>query len=226
MSPVVCPVLLDQAQKPMEGQDPPLNAGMDTKSGKRTSKFVYDEHFRVKILGCFGVDWSLAALKGVRQVQGGVFAGTELKFDASWQRGHELPPFVVDKQLAVDFLQAVLDSPVGTCIQPTVTVSEAVVVQVHRLMTAQQQDNEQASVRIRRPAVYIARASLYYSQRVPQLSLQTLKRLAVALTRKGKVGRMDGGGKRVKGLIENLRLYLNQRRFDLELISLSTAGAD
>eukprot|EP00965_Chrysotila_dentata_P127486 4216126-Pleurochrysis_carterae.AAC.1 len=36
----------------MKGQEPPLNAGVHTKSG------------------CFGVDWSLAALKMVRQVQG------------------------------------------------------------------------------------------------------------------------------------------------------------
>eukprot|EP00965_Chrysotila_dentata_P066488 2201362-Pleurochrysis_carterae.AAC.2 len=44
------------------------------------------------------------------------------------------------------------------------------------------------------PVVYIALASQYISQRVPQPSQQTLKHLAVAVTKKGKVGRMDGGG--------------------------------
>eukprot|EP00965_Chrysotila_dentata_P019975 661463-Pleurochrysis_carterae.AAC.6 len=75
-------------------------------------------------------------------------------------------------------------------------------------------------------AVYIALASLYHSQRVPQPSQQTLKRLPVALTRKGKVGRMDGGGKRTDGLIEDHRLCVNQRRFDPELSSLSADEAE
>eukprot|EP00965_Chrysotila_dentata_P010620 345315-Pleurochrysis_carterae.AAC.1 len=57
-------------------------------------------------------------------------------------------------------------------------------------------------------AVYIALASLHYSQRVPQPSQQTLKHLAVAFARKGKVGRMDSGSKRAVGLIENRRYAL------------------
>eukprot|EP00965_Chrysotila_dentata_P116413 3848274-Pleurochrysis_carterae.AAC.1 len=64
------------------------------------------------------------------------------------------------------------------------------------------------------PAVYIALASsLYYSQRVPQPSQQTLKRLALALTRKGKVRRTDSGSKRA-------------RRFDPELSSPFAAEAE
>eukprot|EP00965_Chrysotila_dentata_P126037 4165978-Pleurochrysis_carterae.AAC.1 len=76
-------------------------------------------------------------------------------------------------------------------------------------------------------AVYIALPSLHYSQRVPHLSDNTLKRLAVALTRKVKVGRIGStGGKRAVGLLEDLRLYVNQRRSYPELKDLSAAEAE
>eukprot|EP00965_Chrysotila_dentata_P227008 6195749-Pleurochrysis_carterae.AAC.2 len=70
------------------------------------------------------------------------------------------------------------------------------------------------------PVVYIALASLYCSQRVSQPSQQAVKRLTVALTMKGRVGRTDRGGKRAEGLIEELCLCVIQRRFDPELSSL------
>eukprot|EP00965_Chrysotila_dentata_P115968 3832940-Pleurochrysis_carterae.AAC.1 len=50
------------------------------------------------------------------------------------------------------------------------------------------------------PAVYIALASLHYSQRVPHPRDNTLKRLAVAHTRKGEVGRIGSSRKRAVGL--------------------------
>eukprot|EP00965_Chrysotila_dentata_P074640 2465893-Pleurochrysis_carterae.AAC.1 len=59
------------------------------------------------------------------------------------------------------------------------------------------------------PAVHIALASLHYLQRVPHPRDNTHKRLAVALTRKGKVGRMGFSGKKAVSLLENLRLSIN-----------------
>eukprot|EP00965_Chrysotila_dentata_P127419 4213675-Pleurochrysis_carterae.AAC.1 len=76
------------------------------------------------------------------------------------------------------------------------------------------------------PAVYIAFAFLHYSQRVPHRSNNTLKRLAVALTRKGKVGSIGSCGKRAVGLLEDLCLCVNQRWSNLEWKNLSTAEAD
>eukprot|EP00965_Chrysotila_dentata_P159918 5282031-Pleurochrysis_carterae.AAC.1 len=52
-----------------------------------------------------------------------------------------------------------------------------------------------------------------------------LKRLAVALLRKGKVGRIGSGGKRARGLVEDAKLCINQRCSDPELRDLSAAEA-
>eukprot|EP00965_Chrysotila_dentata_P126657 4188446-Pleurochrysis_carterae.AAC.1 len=76
------------------------------------------------------------------------------------------------------------------------------------------------------PVFYIALASLHSSQRVPYPSDNTLKRFAVAMTRKAKVGRMGFGGKRAVGLIEDLRFCVNQRRSDAKLSKLSAAEAE
>eukprot|EP00965_Chrysotila_dentata_P064430 2135771-Pleurochrysis_carterae.AAC.1 len=81
-----------------------------------------------------------------------------------------------------------------------------------RHQKAENYANSAASVRTGMPAVYIALASLHYSQRVPHWSDNTLKGLAVALTRKGEVGTMGSGGKRAVCLLEDLRLCVNQRR--------------
>eukprot|EP00965_Chrysotila_dentata_P156274 5162671-Pleurochrysis_carterae.AAC.1 len=166
-------------------------------------------------------------------------------------RGCELPPFVVDSESAVDFLKAVLDSPVrrvsnttfrsrescGTGIKHDFSVvseaqqsSEAVaLVQVYKLALYNQQvdsANSRASMRTNMPAIYIELASLHHSQRVPHPSDSTLKGLPDALTRKGKVGRMGTGGKRAVGLLEDLRFCFNQRRSDPELKDLSAADAE
>eukprot|EP00965_Chrysotila_dentata_P184328 6085315-Pleurochrysis_carterae.AAC.1 len=50
--------------------------------------------------------------------------------------------------------------------------------------------------------------------------------MAVAFTRKGKVGRIGFGGKRAVGLIEDLRLCVNQHRSDADLRNLSAADAE
>eukprot|EP00965_Chrysotila_dentata_P151076 4993227-Pleurochrysis_carterae.AAC.1 len=64
-------------------------------------------------------------------------------------------------------------------------------------------------------AVYVALASLHCN-----------KRMAVAVTRKGKVGMIGSGGKRTVGLIENLRPCVNQRRSDADLRNLFAADAE
>eukprot|EP00965_Chrysotila_dentata_P088458 2920941-Pleurochrysis_carterae.AAC.1 len=56
--------------------------------------------------------------------------GMDVTFDASWERGVELPPFKVDNNFAVEFLRAVLDSAVGTSIKHAFCLTEAVAVQV------------------------------------------------------------------------------------------------
>eukprot|EP00965_Chrysotila_dentata_P040063 1330692-Pleurochrysis_carterae.AAC.1 len=64
--------------------------------------------------------------------------GLQLTFKAFWERGREIPPFIVENKFAVDFLKAVVDSPVGTGIKHNVSiVSEAVAVQVYRLLYSQ-----------------------------------------------------------------------------------------
>eukprot|EP00965_Chrysotila_dentata_P021639 717110-Pleurochrysis_carterae.AAC.1 len=162
------------------------------------------------------------------RVAGTVSPGKELAFDTFWERGHELPPFKVDNDSAVDLLLAVLSSPVGTVVkQSLLVVTEAVAVQIYELLTSQQLDrvNARASGYAVMPAVYTALASLHCNERVRQPSEQTLKRLAVAALRKGKVGRIGFGGKRAVGLVKDLRLCVNQRCFDPDLRDLSAAEA-
>eukprot|EP00965_Chrysotila_dentata_P062092 2057073-Pleurochrysis_carterae.AAC.1 len=50
--------------------------------------------------------------------------------------------------------------------------------------------------------------------------------MAVAFTRKEKVGRMGSGGKRAVSLIEDMRLSVNQRRSNADLRNFSAAGAE
>eukprot|EP00965_Chrysotila_dentata_P258462 6213224-Pleurochrysis_carterae.AAC.5 len=75
------------------------------------------------------------------------------------------------------------------------------------------------------PAVYTALASLHCNERVPQPTEKTPKRLAVAVLRKGKVGRIGSGGKRAVGLVADFRLCVNQRCSGPELCDLSAAKA-
>eukprot|EP00965_Chrysotila_dentata_P220619 6191892-Pleurochrysis_carterae.AAC.1 len=58
----------------------------------------------------------------------------ELKFDMIWARNVEIPAFKADNIIAVDFLCTVLDSIVGTRIQHSSAITEAVAtVQIGRL---------------------------------------------------------------------------------------------
>eukprot|EP00965_Chrysotila_dentata_P115251 3809581-Pleurochrysis_carterae.AAC.1 len=50
--------------------------------------------------------------------------------------------------------------------------------------------------------------------------------MAVAFTRKEKVGRIGSGGERAVGLIEDMRLCVNQRRSDANFRSFSAAEAE
>eukprot|EP00965_Chrysotila_dentata_P011661 382028-Pleurochrysis_carterae.AAC.1 len=61
------------------------------------------------------------------------------RYDTFWERGRELPPFKVDTHSAVDFLLVVLDSPVGTVVEHSLSVvTETVAVQIYKLLTSQQ----------------------------------------------------------------------------------------
>eukprot|EP00965_Chrysotila_dentata_P025535 849227-Pleurochrysis_carterae.AAC.1 len=119
----------------------------------------------------------------------------------NWELGRPLPPFLVDNKSAVNFLLAVVENPVGTGIKHSVyVVTEAVVVQVYNVLSNPELDksNALASIRTAMSAVYVALASLHYNQRVPHPSESTLKRMAVAFTRKGDIGqdrfwRQEGG---------------------------------
>ena len=100
------------------------------------------------------------------RVAGVVSPGMQLTFDSSWERGRQLPPFLVDNKSAVDFLLAVVESPVGTGKMHSITVvTEAVAVQVYKLLTNPELDksNARASIRTAMLAVYVALASLHYN---------------------------------------------------------------
>eukprot|EP00965_Chrysotila_dentata_P176578 5830958-Pleurochrysis_carterae.AAC.1 len=82
-----------------------------------------------------------------------VSPGKELAFDTFWERGHELPPFKVDNDSAVDFLLAALSSHVGTVVKHSLSVvTEAVAVKIHELLTSEQRGRVSA-----RPCVRICR---------------------------------------------------------------------
>eukprot|EP00965_Chrysotila_dentata_P098291 3249473-Pleurochrysis_carterae.AAC.1 len=57
-------------------------------------------------------------------------------------------------------------------------------------------------------------SSLHRSQRVPNASDKTLKRLSVAFTRKGAGEKLGAGGRKAVGLFEWFKYSLNQRRND------------
>eukprot|EP00965_Chrysotila_dentata_P144698 4779881-Pleurochrysis_carterae.AAC.1 len=63
------------------------------------------------------------------RLAGTVSSGTAIKPDLIWKAGQELPRFRIDVVSAVNFVNAVLDSAVGTHIKHNVAVSQAVAVQ-------------------------------------------------------------------------------------------------
>eukprot|EP00965_Chrysotila_dentata_P074900 2475223-Pleurochrysis_carterae.AAC.1 len=139
----------------------------------------------------------------IYRVASAVSPGKELAFDTFWERGHELPPFEADNDSAsVDFLLAVLSSPVKTVVKHFLSVvTEAVAVQIYKLLTSEQLDrvNARASGFGAVPAVYMALASLHCNVRVlPQPSEKTLKRLTLLhYLRKGRwegLWGQEGGG--------------------------------
>eukprot|EP00965_Chrysotila_dentata_P027164 901872-Pleurochrysis_carterae.AAC.1 len=56
---------------------------------------------------------------------GTVSSGIAIKPDLLWKAGQELPRFRIDVVSAVDFVNAALDSAVGTNIKHNVAVSQA-----------------------------------------------------------------------------------------------------
>eukprot|EP00965_Chrysotila_dentata_P094706 3131898-Pleurochrysis_carterae.AAC.1 len=137
-------------------------------------------------------------------------SGPELKFEAAWARGLESPPFQADNLSAVEFLYAVLDSAVGRRIEHSFSVSEAVAVQIARLFLNVKTAD---TARLLAPhtglsAVYIALAFLYHKQRVPAPGKDDLRR------------------RRAPGLLEALRVAVNQRRRDSDFAGLSAIDAE
>eukprot|EP00965_Chrysotila_dentata_P092183 3043184-Pleurochrysis_carterae.AAC.2 len=110
-----------------------------------------------------------------------------LKFDMFREGEAKFPPFEPDKSSAVEFLKAVLDSVVGTCITHNIRQSEAVVVQLGRIFLWQGSRNN--SMPFRRAQWSDSRH--FGAQRVPTPYPNTVKRLGAVLTRKA------GSNKRV-----------------------------
>eukprot|EP00965_Chrysotila_dentata_P036795 1224187-Pleurochrysis_carterae.AAC.1 len=155
---------------------------------------------------------------------GTVSSGTAIKADLVWKAGQESPRFRIDVVSTVEFVNAVLDSAVGTYVKHNFAVSQAVSVRVYRLLCDAHADASRLFSRTGLAAVYIVLASLRHSQRVANSSDNTVKRLGVLLTRKG--GGKGAVGTRAGGLVVQLRSLINQRRFNDDLKYLSAAEAE
>eukprot|EP00965_Chrysotila_dentata_P084848 2800688-Pleurochrysis_carterae.AAC.11 len=152
---------------------------------------------------------------------GEVLSGMELKYEASCRAGVETPPLVADNASAVEFTKTVLDSRVGTPIEHSFSIADAVAVQISQLLL---NAKNAATRRALAPhfglgAVYIVLASLYFKSRMPAPSKESLRRLLNVLTRKA-------AEKRAAGLIESFRIANNQRRYIPEFASLTAVQAE
>eukprot|EP00965_Chrysotila_dentata_P256831 6212683-Pleurochrysis_carterae.AAC.1 len=134
------------------------------------------------------------------------FAGTvsssiAIKPDLIRKAGQESPRFRIDVVSAVEFVNAVLDSAIGTYIKHNVVaVSQAVAkLLVHRRLCDAHADALRVLSRTELVAVYIVLASLHHSQRVANPSNKAVKRLRALLTRKG--GTKGAVGARAGGLV-------------------------
>eukprot|EP00965_Chrysotila_dentata_P257993 6213061-Pleurochrysis_carterae.AAC.11 len=202
----------------MKGQIPTTSARVHTESGTRSSKSDHGEQFTaLESMICVQARWltiqaqlTVSVGPAASQVRSRLaWSWLRSTFDSSWQRGRELSPFLVDNKSAVDFLLVVVESPIGASAKHSAyVVTEAVALQVYKLLTNPELDkrNARASVCTAMSAVYVAPSSLHYNQRVPHPSKNTLMRMAVSVSRNGQVGRTGIGGKRTVGLIEDLRL--------------------
>eukprot|EP00965_Chrysotila_dentata_P255177 6212129-Pleurochrysis_carterae.AAC.2 len=96
----------------MEDKEVTINAPAHSESGERTSKCGYEDQLGTRIL-TFRV---------------------AVPFSLSWNRDDEPPPFIIDNEDAVECFRALVDSDVGTPISHTVALTEAVVLQVYKLV--------------------------------------------------------------------------------------------
>eukprot|EP00965_Chrysotila_dentata_P016857 559110-Pleurochrysis_carterae.AAC.1 len=76
----------------------------------------------------------------------------QLTFDSFWERGRQLPPFLVENKSAVDFHLAVVESPAGTGNKHSISV----VIELD-------QSNAHASIRTAMSSLYVALASLHHN---------------------------------------------------------------
>eukprot|EP00965_Chrysotila_dentata_P263149 6214772-Pleurochrysis_carterae.AAC.7 len=138
----------------------------------------------------------------------------ELKFDMIWARTVEVPPFKADNIIAVNFLYTVLDSLVGTRIQHSFAITEAVATR----------RGQSARVRAAcRPASRLQLACpLYQKQKFPVPSKGDLRRLST-----DPEGRWEGStGRRARGLLERHRVAVNQLRRDTNFADRTTVEAE
>eukprot|EP00965_Chrysotila_dentata_P197780 6178394-Pleurochrysis_carterae.AAC.1 len=98
-------------------------------------------------------------------------------FKALWERVSQPPPFKVDEPFAVNFMNAVLDGSIGTRIQHSVALSEAVVVQICSLLSGKDAGVARPFHSSGLPAAYVVLSSLLHSQRVPVPGTNALQML-------------------------------------------------
>ena len=130
----------------------------------------------------------------------------------SWEPGKELPPFTIDNSAAVNLCVQIVD---GTAVHlPSIVISEAVAVQVYRLV----HDKEAPSVLKASKArvVYVILASLARRALVAPDDAAAM-RLDKVLARKG--------GAQAPGLHHSLRLRAGQRKAGSELSGMSYEDA-
>eukprot|EP00965_Chrysotila_dentata_P252578 6210761-Pleurochrysis_carterae.AAC.1 len=151
--------------------------------------------------------------------------GRALRFDAVWEHSVDIPPFSANNGTAVDFLKAVIDSDVGTRIIHTITLSEAVVVQIYKFLCGMDTPTASAFAKCGLPAPQIFLSSLHYSQRVATACDKALKRLSAALARKER-GKGEGAAKKSVSLFEWFKYCLKNRKTDPELAGLGIAAAE
>eukprot|EP00965_Chrysotila_dentata_P018032 598904-Pleurochrysis_carterae.AAC.1 len=104
------------------------------------------------------------------------------------REGDSQPPsFKADEPTAVEFLNAVLASAVGTHIEHSIALTEAVVAQICSLLIGKDPAVAPLSSSVGLPAAYTVLSSLHHSQIVPAPApgSNAIKRFANIVIRKG-----------------------------------------
>eukprot|EP00965_Chrysotila_dentata_P195853 6177229-Pleurochrysis_carterae.AAC.1 len=113
-----------------------------------------------------------------------------------------------------------------TPISHSIALTEAVALQVCKLVCGKSRYAVRSFSQTGIPALYTILASLHRTQRVPNASNKTLKRMFVTFTRKGAGGKLRAGGRKAVGLFKWFKYSLNQRRNDQDLAAYSIAHGD